>query len=265
MIDVDLPASDREGYSELNNFSYRSAFGRLWLRATLKPISTWRAMISVWSSSNPWTQTNLPSKDFAEGDISMRWSSSLTCKSSQFLSPLVQVIFRSTYHPHLARGTKNTTRQWYISILSNPSELNSAFFQMTMVLDHQSRQFGGMGFENNMYPSMHAAPNFSDPWAHQTSNHAHNRPNMPMPYQQLSQPPTSAPLVSSSQYATHGVSNTLGMPQELTRPNISYPEQQQYSSPRASAQSYATSYPSMNYAQTLAQQQAQQQRRASEV
>lgn len=138
---------------------------------------------------------------------------------------------------------------------------------MTMVLDPQGRQFGGMGYESNMYSSMHA-PNFTDPWAHQTSNHgqfpsmkADTRPAMAMQYQQL--PPTSAPVSSGSHYSTQGPDGThMSYSQELPRSSVSYSDQQ-YSAPATTGASYSTSYPSMNYAQSLHQQQAQQQRKIS--
>ena len=111
---------------------------------------------------------------------------------------------------------------------------------------------------------MHTTPNFSDPWAHQTSNHAQNRQGISMPYQHLSHPPTSAPVTSASQYATQGVSNPLSLSQDMPRSNMAFSEQQ-YSSSGANPSSYSTSYPSMSYAQSLAQQQAHQQRKMSEV
>lgn len=117
---------------------------------------------------------------------------------------------------------------------------------------------------------MHA-PNFTDPWAHQTSNHGQfsnmkpdTRPGMSMQYQQL--PPTSAPVTSNSHYATQGADTThsLNYPQDMSRSNVSYPEQQ-YSSSATSGATYPASYPPMSYAQSLAQQQAQQQRKISDV
>jgi len=117
-----------------------------------------------------------------------------------------------------------------------------------------------MGYENNMYSNLHA-PNFTDPWQHQTSNHgqygglkSENRPSMSMQYQQL--PPTSS-VASNNSYSTQ-------LPQEIPRSTVSYPEQQ-YSSPATTGASYSTSYPSLSYAQSLSQQQAVQQRKGSEV
>lgn len=111
-----------------------------------------------------------------------------------------------------------------------------------------------------MYSNLHA-PNFTDPWQHQTSNHgqyaglkAESRPGMSMQYQQL--PPTSS-VTSGSTYPTQ-------LAQDIPRSAVSYPEQQ-YSSPATAGSSYSTSYPSMNYAQSLSQQQAHQQRKGSEV
>lgn len=144
-------------------------------------------------------------------------------------------------------------------------QVTTTTFQMTMVMDAQSRQFGGpMGYENNMYPSMHA-PAFTDPWQHQTSNHAQSRSTMPMPYSHM--PPTSTPVTSSGHFTQNLGSSAMAMQQEVPR-SIQYPEQQsQFSSPPSTGAAYSTSYPSMNYAQSLAQQQAhqQQQRKGSEV
>lgn len=137
-----------------------------------------------------------------------------------------------------------------------------------MVLDSQNRHYGGMGYDN-MYSSMHT-PQFTDPWAHQTSNHAQystlpkpdNRSALSMSYSQL--PPTSAPLTSGSHYSTQDVEHSLNYTQDLPRSSMSYGEQH-YSSPPTTSSTYSTSFPSMNYAQQLHQQQAQQQRKLSDV
>lgn len=94
-------------------------------------------------------------------------------------------------------------------------------------------------------------PNFTDPWAHQQQNHSQyamnkpeTRPALSMSYQHL--PPTSAPLAS-----------------DIPRSSVSYDAQ--YSSPTTTAP-YSGSYPTMNYAQSMAHQQAQQsQRKPSEA
>jgi len=131
-----------------------------------------------------------------------------------------------------------------------------------MVIDPQSRHYGGaMAYESNIYSNLHA-PNFTDPWQHQTSAHgqygglkAESRPGMSMQYQQ--QLPSTSSVTSGGNYATQ-------LPQDIPRSTVGYPEQQ-YSSPATTGSSYATSYPSLNYAQSLAQQQAHQQRKGSEV
>ena len=140
---------------------------------------------------------------------------------------------------------------------------------MTMVIDNQSRQFGGIHFDP-MYPnSIHTAPQFSDPWSHQTSNQGYpamsksdtSRPQLSMPYSQM--PPVSAPLASGSQYSTlgYGGSDGLNLGQDI--PRSQYPEQQSYSASTTSGATYAPTYPSLNYAHTLAHQQQEQQRKMS--
>lgn len=131
-----------------------------------------------------------------------------------------------------------------------------------MVIDNQGRHFGGITFDP-MYPSnIHTSPQFSDPWSHQTSNQAYSslskpdtsRPQLSMPYSQM--PPVSA--ASGSHYSTmgYGGSDMLSLGQDI--PRSQYPEQQ-YSLPTASGSTYAPTYPSLNYAHSLAQQQQQQQ------
>lgn len=121
-----------------------------------------------------------------------------------------------------------------------------------MVMD-QGRPYG-MGYENNMHNYM-PAPNFTDPWQHQPSQHySHMKPETrSMPYPHATLPPTSAPM-STTSYAT----------QEIPRSSISYSDHP-YSSSHTSAPAYAPQYSSMNYAQSLQHQQAQQQRKTSEV
>lgn len=136
---------------------------------------------------------------------------------------------------------------------------------MTMVIDNQDRHYGGMSFDP-MYPStMHTQPQFSDPWSHQTgsANQTYpamskpdtSRPQLSMPYSHM--PPVSQPLASGSQYSSLGyTTDGLSVGQDI--PRSTYPEQSAYSNP-TSGSHYATAYPSMNYAQSLAQQQQQQQ------
>jgi hypothetical protein len=135
-----------------------------------------------------------------------------------------------------------------------------------MVIDNQGRQYGGISFDP-MYPNtMHTAPQFSDPWSHQTGSanqtysamskpDTQQRPALSMPYSHM--PPVSAPLASGSQYSSLGYSaEGLSVGQDI--PRSTYSEQSAYSTAPQSSQ-YTTAYPSMNYAQSLAQQQQQQQ------
>lgn len=125
-----------------------------------------------------------------------------------------------------------------------------------MVIDNQVRQYGGMGYDH-MYPSMHTTPQFSDPWSHQTSTSNtsfpalsktdSSRSTMSMPYSHM--PPVSGSMAQDIPRSTYG--------------EQSYPS----ASTATSSSSYAPSYSSMSYAQSLAQQQQQQQqhRKMSDV
>ncbi|RMZ84914.1 hypothetical protein DV738_g24, partial [Chaetothyriales sp. CBS 135597] len=142
---------------------------------------------------------------------------------------------------------------------------------MTMVIDNQIRHYGGISFDS-MYPSnMHAAPQFSDPWSHQNSSTAQTFSSLskqpetstsrPMTYAQI--PSTTAPLPSVSQFSSvgYGGQDALSVGPDVSR-SASYHEQS-YSAPTAAGATYATSYPPMSYAQSLAQQQQEQQRKMS--
>lgn len=118
---------------------------------------------------------------------------------------------------------------------------------MTMVMDNQGRHYPGtMGYDHMYQSNVHITPQFSDPWAHQTSTSSSSFPTlsktdgsrMSMPYSHM--PPVSGPMA-----------------QEIPRSTYN---DQAYSSPSASSSSYAPSYSSsLSYAQSLAQQQQQQQ------
>ena len=134
---------------------------------------------------------------------------------------------------------------------------------MTMVYE-QSRQFGGMGYDN-MYPhQQQQQPAWKDPF-HSTNTayppmkqETPRQMNISMPYPQMA---TSAPLASGSNYSTVGFtgSDLLSLPQDMSR--TTYPSQQQYSTASTQNSGYSTAgaYPSIDYAQSLQQQQAQQQ------
>ena len=144
------------------------------------------------------------------------------------------------------------------------SSHNTGF--MTMVIDNQGRHYGGMAYDH-MYPNMHTSPQFSDPWSHQTSTTSSSsfpalsktdsaRSGMSMPYSHM--PPVTGSMAQGSAYSGTGLTSTdmLSYPQDI--PRSTYAEQS-YSSPSTTSSSYAPSYSSLNYAQSLAQQQQQQQ------
>ena len=145
---------------------------------------------------------------------------------------------------------------------------------MTMVMDNHNRQFGGMGYDNNIYSNqLHSTPQFSDPWQHHsnattTSSLYHSSvpaPSLPakqehrptsiaLPYSNV---PTSNPsMTTGSSYPTslYGATDSLSLPQDI--PRTTYGTEQSYTSTAPS--SYAPSYSSLNYAQSLHSQQAQQ-------
>ncbi|KAJ9608601.1 uncharacterized protein PV06_00709 [Exophiala oligosperma] len=135
---------------------------------------------------------------------------------------------------------------------------------MTMVIDSQGRQYGGMGYDH-MYPSMQTTPQFSDPWSHQTSSSNasfpalsktdSSRSTMSMPYSHM--PPVTGSMAQGSAYSSTGYSGTdvLSFPQDIPRSTY----EQSYPPTSATTSSYTPSYTSMTYAQSLAQQQQQQQ------
>lgn len=142
-----------------------------------------------------------------------------------------------------------------------------------MVIDQQSRHYGGVPNFDHMYGSnMQSQTNFSDPWSHQTSSQQAystipktetSRPQLSLPY---SMPPVSAPLASGSQFSNLGynVTDGLSIGQDISR--SAYTEQPTYSqAPQQPASAYTTAYPTMSYAQQLAQQQQQQQQQQVEL
>ncbi|KIX98715.1 uncharacterized protein Z520_05176 [Fonsecaea multimorphosa CBS 102226] len=137
---------------------------------------------------------------------------------------------------------------------------------MTMVIDNQGRHYGGGITYDHMYPNMHTTPQFSDPWSHQTSTSSSSFPalsktdgarsGISMPYSHM--PPVTGSMAQGSAYSSTGFSGTdlLSYAQDMPRPNYG---EQAYSSPAATSASYAPSYSSLSYAQSLHQQQQQQQ------
>ncbi len=136
---------------------------------------------------------------------------------------------------------------------------------MTMVIDNQGRQYGGMGYDH-MYPNMHTTPQFSDPWSHQTSTSGSSFPalsktdsarsTMSLPYSTV--PPVSSSMTQGSGFSNTGYYSTdlLSFPQDIPRTTFGEPS---YTSTSATSSSYAPSYSSLSYAHSLHQQQQQQQ------
>lgn len=137
---------------------------------------------------------------------------------------------------------------------------------MTMVIDNQGRHYGGMGYDHMYSSNMHTSPQFSDPWVHQTSASGsafppltktdNSRSGMSMPYSHL--PPVTSSMPQGSSYTNTAFSGTdvLSYPQDI--PRSTYGNEQSYTSSTGSS-SYAPSYSSLNYAQSLHQQQQHQQ------
>ena len=143
---------------------------------------------------------------------------------------------------------------------------------MTMV---DSRNFGGLGYDNMYSHHMQSSPHFSNPWSshetHSTSAYPPipksdiTRPSaMSMSYPQM---PVSAPMSSGSSYSNlgYGGSDLLSGPQDITRSGYG----QSYSTPSSTSYTAtASAYQTLDYAQSLHQQQQhqhhQQQRKASD-
>lgn len=167
------------------------------------------------------------------------------------------MIFRSTNN-----SSSNKARVAFLSNASTTNNTNNTS-QMTLVLDSHIRPYGGMGYDSNMYSSMHTTPNFTDPWQHQTSNHGQNRSSL-LQYSHIP-PPTSTPVTHGGHY-TSQLGGAISQAQDIPRSDVPYPTQH-YSSSATNEPSYSTSYPSLSYAQSLhaQQQHQQQQRKMSEV
>jgi hypothetical protein len=153
---------------------------------------------------------------------------------------------------------------------------------MTMVIENQNRQFGGLGYDNAYQNNIQPSPQFSDPWSGHTTSHpssaiypgamaAHPvalshgskredtlRPSaISMPYSTI---PVSAPsMVPSSTYpaAGYGGSELLVMPPEL--PRTTFEQAQSYTTASPMSAFTATTYAPLDYAQSLHHQQQQQQ------
>ncbi|KAL1884497.1 hypothetical protein Plec18167_002087 [Paecilomyces lecythidis] len=154
---------------------------------------------------------------------------------------------------------------------------------MTMVIENQNRQYGGMGFDNVYHGNMqHSNPQFSDPWS-ATHTSSHPNPSMyatsmganhlglnhvkqedvtrptaiSMPYSSI---PVSAPsLVAGNNYhsaAGYGSSQMLGMQHEM--PRTTFEQAPTYTTASSMTAFTPANYAPMNYGQTLHQQQQHQ-------
>lgn len=140
-------------------------------------------------------------------------------------------------------------------------------------MENQSRQYGGMGFDNPVYH--HNAPHFTDPWTAHTSSHSNppmyatsmgsgqlplnpvkqeevNRPSpMSMSYSSL---PVSAPsLVAGNGYSTTSYPSpeVMGMQHEM--PRTSFDQAPTYTAASSMGNFAPASYP-MGYAPSIQQQ-----------
>ncbi|PGH01952.1 hypothetical protein AJ80_08934 [Polytolypa hystricis UAMH7299] len=156
---------------------------------------------------------------------------------------------------------------------------------MTMVIEHQNRQYGGIGYDS-VYHHNHAAPSaphFNENWASQHSSsypsssvystpvtnagvtmNAHIKrddirpPAISLPYSNI---PVSAPtMVAGNNYTatTYGGPEMLVLPPDLPRTSFEQPQTYTSASPMSSTFSH-TSYSPIEYVQSLHQQQQQQQ------
>ena len=140
-----------------------------------------------------------------------------------------------------------------------------------------SRNFGGMGYDNMYSHHMQSSPHFSNPWTSHETNSSSAYPPLPksditrpsamsmsMSYPQM---PVSAPMSSGSSYSNlgYGGSELLSGTQDIPRSGYGQP----YSTPSSSTSYTATTsaYQTLDYTQSLhqqQQQQQQQQRKASD-
>lgn len=147
---------------------------------------------------------------------------------------------------------------------------------MTMVIENQNRQYGGMGFDNVYQHNMHhSAPQFTDPWTAQTSSHSTppvyatsmgpsqiglshvkqeevSRPPMSMPYSSI---PVSAPsMVAGSNYPTATASSypgpeMMGLSHDM--PRTSFDQAPAYTTASPMTSFAPASYAPLSYAPSM--------------
>jgi uncharacterized Zn-finger protein len=171
-----------------------------------------------------------------------------------------------TTDQHLPKQLQKATSSSHLVCYSDSNIISGP---MTMV---DSRNFGGMGYDNIYSHHMQPSTHFSNPW---TSHETHSTSAYPpLPKSDLTRPsamsmsypqmPVSAPMSSGSSYSNLGyaASDLLSGHQDISRSGYG----QSYTTPSSSASYTATAsaYPALDYAQSLHQQQQQQQRKASD-
>lgn len=144
---------------------------------------------------------------------------------------------------------------------------------MTMVMENQNRQYGGMGFDNVYQHNIphHNPPHFTDPWAeaHTTSHpnppmYATSMPLNPVKQEDVSRPspismpyssiPVSAPsLVPGSSYSTTSYPAPEVMGIQHSMPRTSFEQTPAYTTASPMSNFAPASYP-MSYAPSLQQQ-----------
>lgn len=157
---------------------------------------------------------------------------------------------------------------------------------MTMVIENQHRQYGGIGYDNVYQNHIHPAPaHFSDTWSSQTPSHpppiypssmaSNNVPMGPQPKREdvarpppLSVPYSNIPVSAPSMGATtsynpthpYNESGLLVMQPDLPRTTTSFDQHPSYTAPSPMNNSFTpANYSPLDYAHSLHQHQQQQQ------
>jgi hypothetical protein len=150
---------------------------------------------------------------------------------------------------------------------------------MTMVIENQNRQYGGMSFDSvyshnvphHSLPGSHAPPQFTDPWASaHTSSHSTppvyatsmginhtkpeevSRPTLSMPYSSI---PVSAPsMVTSSSYTTapsnYSGAEVMGLQHDM--PRTTFEQTPTYTTAPSMSSFTPATYAPISYAPSLA-------------
>lgn len=162
-------------------------------------------------------------------------------------------------------------------------EATTRLISMTMVIENQSRQYGGMGFDNVFPNSMppQSQPQFTHPWLTNSSSHSNPplystslggnqlalnavkqedvaRPTaISMPFSGIPVPATPS-LIAGSSYSTagYGGSEMMAIPSEI--PRTSFDQSVSYATAPSINGFTPANYASLGYAQSLPRPQPQQ-------